>query len=157
MGAPPSRLPDLPMAERSPFGNHERSRAEMLDGLRHQCQRPVGLQADEVEIGRAFSDEFDGLLVQRGYRGRRGVVAIERVDQAREFVDLVVDARIGEAHIEFVADDPSQQRRVVLVAQHRVLDVLPLLRHAGSIVVVEAETFRGHRQAERDRQSVLLR
>ena len=85
------------------------------------------------------------------------MVPIELVDQAREFVDLVVDARIGESHVEFVADDPGKKRRVVLVAQHGVLDVLPLLRHAGSIVVVEAETFRGHRQAERDRQSVLLR
>ena len=70
------------------------------------------------------------------------------MDQPGQFVDLVVDPRVGETHVEFVADDPGQERRVVLVACDGVQDVLALLGDALRIVVVEAETFRGHWQAK---------
>jgi hypothetical protein len=100
------------------------------------------------------------LLVLAAHHGNDRVIGIDAVNHASHRVDLPPQRRPllrRSANLQFVAQRPSQDGRVVLVPLHNVPQLFALPVHGGRISVVEAPALLAERQVDEYAQAQRLR
>jgi hypothetical protein len=120
-------------------------------------QTAVYLEADEVDRRSPRLNLGDDVRFEAGYRRRHRMVRIQFVDHLRNVVDGVPYRGIGVAVIQFIADQPEQHGRMVLVLEHLFPNRSQLRGDGVGVVVVEAVTFCRHGQSERDGNTMRVR
>ena len=82
------------------------------------------------------------------------MLTVHLVDHLRDVIDGIEHLRIRELQVHLVADDPAQQRRVILVLHYFAADVLELGRDGFFVIVIEAVAFPLYIDTHKDRYAV---
>jgi hypothetical protein len=156
IGAPQSVLPTSQWPVAPPLGHHVRPLPIRLAQVTRQIDNVgVHLNREQVQIGGTGPDLLDEVFAEAG-QGRRGqVIGVHLVNHLRDVVDCVPDLWILALEIQFIANRPDDQRRMILVFQDLCLDAFELTGNRGLIVVVEAVAFAAQIQTHRDVQAIL--
>ena len=156
----PRRQRHLPVPARAEFSHQIRARPAFARDVLGQRQHiDVGVQPDRVQVRAVLVQLVQDVPVSVANGRNYGVPRVELVNHRGHVVDLFPQrhALLRRCHqLEFVADGPRQQRRMILVLKNDLTDRLPLPLHGIGVGIVEAHALLAERQVRQHRQTQRL-